>query len=178
MQIYLMYLVLNNVMRNQFPYLINPDTIQYDSDGISLSLYAYTCDKDLAKLFLECRNKDIFYMKKKKIHKSEYKNFNSKFYLYELIDNGIPDYWHPLSVTRFESIIATDINQYSCSIHQLIDDRRKNIDVSSIEYLRNNEMLEAVNQVYGTYKTPFEIWVRYFAPTIDIYKLFKHTVRT
>ena len=176
MKIYLVYLVMDDVLKNQFPYLVNPDTIQYITDNVEISLYAYTRDKKIAMGFSKCRNKDIFYIKKKKIESEDWRIFNDKYYLYELQSVILEGIDKPLVLSRFEEMICTDIEQYKPSIDYIVDSRKVNIDVDSVDYLHNSEMLEMINKVYGTYKNPFELWVRYFAPTIDIGRMGKYLI--
>ena len=97
---------MDDTLKNQFPYLVNPDTVQYVTDEVEISLYAYTNRKDLAKSFSKCRNKDMFYIKKKKISDEEWKIFKDKFYLYELIPCVLDGIFHAVTISRFEEIIT------------------------------------------------------------------------
>lgn len=174
LKIYLVYLVMDDILKNQFPYLVNADTVQYVTENIEISLYAYTRDKDIAMSFINCRNKDIFYVKKKKVHFEDWRKFNNRYYLYELNPVVLEGIDRPLAISRFEEMICTDIEQYKPSIEYIIESRKVNVDTNSINYLHNSEMLDMINKLYGVYKNPFELWVRYFAPTIDIVKMSKY----
>lgn len=173
MNVYFAYLVLDNALAEDFPYLINGDTEQYVTDTINISLYGYCTNKEDMQKFMECRNKDIFYVKRKRVKRSEYKKFKERLYLYEIIETYFDGTYTPTVVTRFEEMIAKDLSQYKPSIDYVIDKHRKNQNTQSPEYLRNREMIKIIDKVYGKYKTQFEIWVRYFSPTIDVVKLLK-----
>ena len=174
MKVYLVYLVMDDILKNQFPYLVNADTIQYVTENIEISLYAYTRDKDIAMSFINCRNKDMFYVKKKKVHSEDWRKFNNRYYLYELNPVVLEGIDRPLAISRFEEMICTDIEQYKPSIEYVIESRKVNVDTKSVDYLHNSEMLDMINKLYGVYKNPFELWVRYFAPTIDIVKMSRY----
>ena len=73
MNVYFAYLVLDNALAEDFPYLINGNTEQYVTDNINISLYGYCTNKEDMQKFMECRNKDIFYVKRKRVKRSEYK---------------------------------------------------------------------------------------------------------
>lgn len=172
MHIYLAYLILDKTLKNKYPYLINYDAIQYNSNGMSVSLYGFTDNKNIILDFCKTRNSDIFYYKKKKIKKKDYLDFKMKYILYEIEGTKLFGYNKDITITEIEKMISNDINNYAPSIEKVINSHKINNDKKSIDFIKHSDLEKIMDKLYYEYKTCFDTWLLYFAPTIDIKNLY------
>ena len=120
-------------------------------DESVLDLYAYTKSKEIKKEFLRQRNKKKFIVKKIKLTKKEFDDFQNAYHNFELID--IPLSTGELTDTFSVSVLCTDLEE-SMMLQRSYDIDREMNDLYNRLVLQSNfkqKYLDSIGYLCTTY---------------------------